>query len=327
MSVNVVSECAGFVRDPSTEKWLEDLRVSYSLEEISLSDIDIEASRNNNARVGVPLDQNVADDYGLAMLSGAAFPAVILRLEGLQYFVLGGNHRIGGAEAAGIGSVLAYVVESQDTMILDLITRMDNRREGVRQTDQELVIHCIYLIEKYNQTIRDVAARFGKKESWLQQHIHAHQMRQKLLGWGLKVENASNAMLQEIERVGANHNIQRAVAKAAIKFNLKGSALRNFCRDVRASTTEAEAMKAVKDFVAEETAKQSKPARATVTHTMSHSFYSKFRGLKNFLEQGRNKSGPIKSLANLQITDSDDIEVVRKEWRELRKTLDGIVLR
>ena len=65
-------------RRADVEKWLDERGVRWRFDpEVPLSDIDVETSLRNQARLGEPVHQETVDTYKEAMKNGDPFPALL----------------------------------------------------------------------------------------------------------------------------------------------------------------------------------------------------------------------------------------------------------
>src|ERR1043165_2339631 len=117
-------------RDLATEQWLDKRHVPYRSETIRLADIDLETSLKNQARLSQPLDKDRVEEMTLAMReTKALFPPIVVyqNVGTKKWVIITGNHRVHAAIDAGWSEFDAYVVTSQDKMVLDVLTRTINQ--------------------------------------------------------------------------------------------------------------------------------------------------------------------------------------------------------
>jgi len=100
-----------------TEKWLQTFEgLEYEpLTKIKRTDIDIRASRDNQARPEAVI-QEVAERYALAMKNGAVFPPVVAKREKGKLVLIDGNHREAASKIAqGTDATLMAFIVADDT--------------------------------------------------------------------------------------------------------------------------------------------------------------------------------------------------------------------
>src|SRR5712672_378946 len=101
--------------DPFAEQSMKDFGASWEIEKVDVSSIDENASKQNNARVSTaPIQDELVEDYALAMERGDVFPLIVLFKKGKGYIILGGNHRFQALRLLNESSIDAYIVKSDD---------------------------------------------------------------------------------------------------------------------------------------------------------------------------------------------------------------------
>lgn len=163
------------MRDLRVEKWLEQRSAPYTfVPGFQLVNIDRQRSRANQARLREPITQDLAETYGLQMLDGVDFTAIIVYMHAPdRYTIISGNHRDEGAAQAKIKTLDAYVVHVSDPAIIDVLTRTANEIEGVRACREDAVEQALHLKARHGYTLKDAAAMFGLPERVLRS---AHQV-------------------------------------------------------------------------------------------------------------------------------------------------------
>lgn len=133
--------------DSRTEAWLADHGVTYTLQSIQMVDIDIEASHRNQARIGAPVDPQVAGLYTNAMRNGDEFPPVVVfRGEDDKWVFIDGNHRHAAYQAVGAETIPAYVVEAPSSTQRTMLTYDANTKHGKPTTLQERVEQAAWMV-------------------------------------------------------------------------------------------------------------------------------------------------------------------------------------
>lgn len=150
-------------RDPATEQWLDERHVEWRYDPaIPVDTIDQAASLANQARLEA-LDPDTVDRYTADMQAGHVFPPVVAhqRTTRTRKLVLvGGNHRLAAARAAGLTTLPGYIITAEPETVL-VLTYEDNRRHGLPPSDAERVAQAIHLIDTGNYTQEAAAAIVG----------------------------------------------------------------------------------------------------------------------------------------------------------------------
>lgn len=163
------------MRDPGTEQYLEKGIYAWKYRErVEFRQIDLEASLQNPARILRRLDQDKAIEYGMAMVAGDEFPALLLlNLEnphdGFEYLVATGCHRIEGAQKLAEKYWFdAYVVTEADHYRRELLVRQANQRVGKGMDHHEILEHILFLHETYGKSLTQLAKEWHQSLSSVQ---------------------------------------------------------------------------------------------------------------------------------------------------------------
>ena len=111
-------------RDPDAETILRDVaNVDFTIEQITLDEIDWAASANNCARLDKPLNEEKIDEYSSGFARNDVFPMIVCeRSKNGKYTILGGNQRCAGLKRVDQhASVSAYIVNILVTAERELI--------------------------------------------------------------------------------------------------------------------------------------------------------------------------------------------------------------
>lgn len=151
-------------RHAATEKWLDDLGIAWTFKPgLYIGAIDRKASLANQARLE-PLDAEVVDRYAADYERGDHLPPVLAywpgRNQSLAVVLIGGNHRVAGAEKAGRSTVDTYLLDIDDDQALPL-AYADNRRHGLPPSDDERVLQAAHLIAGRSMSQAEAAGIVG----------------------------------------------------------------------------------------------------------------------------------------------------------------------
>ncbi len=120
------------------EDMLRRLDLQWEEKEISLDSIDWGASRNNGARLEMPILEELVSDYVLAMQNGDAFPKpVVHSYRGKLPVILSGNQRSEAAKRVDPESKIpVYMLTTDDKTKADLFLYLANIPLGARSSKE-----------------------------------------------------------------------------------------------------------------------------------------------------------------------------------------------
>lgn len=159
-----------WLREPKVEFGLKNqLNLPYTIvEDIPFENIDREYGKVHQARIDERVDKERVLQIALHINSGNPLPMPILQAVNpskkvhpskVTYFAWDGNHRCEGLDLSDVNPklVTAYVVETHDPRMQDILPRICNTWEGRREDQDQVIVHAIYLIEKYKMGVQEVA--------------------------------------------------------------------------------------------------------------------------------------------------------------------------
>ncbi len=300
---------------------------------IKISEIDIHGSRANNARLDTPFNSDLALEYALSMESGDKFPYPVLRRvdnKRYSYVVLSGNHRIGAAETLlpKDGTIDAYILDSKDEQVAELVCRSANRWMGDRQSKEEAIEHARVLIERYNYTATHMSKVFGLHEKTLLNALRAEGVRDVLEANLVDASGMNRAVLTTLAPIDNNHEILRRAAQACIRYGLTAERTRPMVQEVKQARDERESLNVIGRWEAK--FQEEKPRAAPgVVKTMKGDPRAKlmryFGNVVEFLNRGGPGKKPFQSLSQLRISSPDDRKALLAIYREVKTAMKRCV--
>jgi len=225
------------VRDPKKEYWLkhtmqlsEGTHWNY-LEEVPLSEFDIDTSLANQARLGAPLNQEAVLKYACDMLDGAAFPAIIAYRKNAKLVIIGGNTRLHAAIEAKRKTIDCYVVTITDPLTLHLLTVRDNTIEGRPQTKEENLEHAKSLVASGAFSVNEAAKMFGLGYQTLARSIRIQSVKTTLLLKGVELD-ASDEILAMLNKLASDEDIMVSVAWLIRSSKMDHATAKTFVNEV-----------------------------------------------------------------------------------------------
>lgn len=228
------------MRDQKAENWLKTEGVRFRYEaELRLELFDLKRSRDNQAR---PTDWKLPEDierYGLAMIDGDEFPAVIV-YEGPDGFVLiDGNQRWSAAKEIDRPAIDAFVVEETDRLVLLRLTLTANGiLNGVGLTAAEVLKQAV-TFKMLHPTVpmKDIGKWFRIKVERLELAVRQAQVTARLGQVGVNVVGLSSTVLRMLHALESDPVLQE-VARLAQEAGLSPSKVQELVSEVRRQRSE-----------------------------------------------------------------------------------------
>jgi predicted transcriptional regulator len=303
--------------DHQAESMMNQFGVDFTVKTVDTSDIDWKASKANGARLHSELDQNLVADYKSAMENGDEFPMIVLlkrrREPGL--LILGGNHRANSVVEVGDKTLKAYLIESDDTAVVEILPRVLNRMHGKRQDRETAMEHAIYAIEHFGYEQKQAAKLFGLTRQALSSEILSRTAKTELEKKGIDCRPIAKTTLKNIGRIN-NENVQMAAARIIAGQKLGVVAADEIIEEVRKNKTEATQMAVIADWEKRMYIKDPGPA-VKIPRNKRTVFLT-------WLSTGENLVQQAKFLEQFQITESGEQDKVKKRLLRISGTLKSI---
>lgn len=231
------------MRDPQVEQWLSAEKAQWEyIESLPLDDIDVEASKRNQARP-VALIPTLRDEYIEAMIDGAEFPAIIgYRPDPAAGVVLiGGNHRVDASIATERTSIDCYLVSGITEMDIRLLTWSANGLNGERGDQDTRLAQAMHFHRLYpRMTIKEVARRMRVSRSKLELRLRVEEVDLRLIEYNIDPSEIGGPNKTRLHQFQSD-----VVFKLAARFlqrsGIKGGLADEFWADLRRCKTEAQA--------------------------------------------------------------------------------------
>ncbi len=250
-------------RDVPAEGVLKNSRVRFEyLKSVEISTIDLASSRQNQARIGVTVHQDLVDEYTIAMKSGAKFPALVaFRNQYGIYILAGGNHRISAAINAGYKFADLYLVTSNNEATRRMITTTLNLKNGARTSREDAMEQAISWMKIYGRSLADTASHYGVPVSSLQFRLRNMQTQDRLMKASVDTKGLNKMSLAALASIQNDHVLQEAGAFQA-EFHVRDADFKRMVRDLRDARTEADQLAVVKSWRTREDLPQLRRGRA-----------------------------------------------------------------
>lgn len=238
--------------DKKIESFLKKHGVKSKYEaKFKVTDIDIEASRRNQVRTGMPVDEDQALVYAIAMDSGEDFPPIVLdgrRLPKGKATVIDGNHRL-----KAITDVLnhkvteAYVVtDATDLQMLRLMFKA-NQTNGLALTMQDRIRHAAMLVA-HGATQKDAAADIGIPTSRLNNYLKRQETENRLMALGVKrLDRLPDTTMTRLSAI-RDDDVLKELASTVIRHRIAMPELERFIPKLRQERLKESQLKMVQEL-------------------------------------------------------------------------------
>lgn len=226
--------------DPAAEGLFEKLGLTWEyLRDIDIALVDRQLSLQNQARLGVSLDMEVVDEYGLAMLDGAVFPALVaFPVANGTYLLAGGNHRLAAAREAKLKYVDLYLLRVSDEAMRRLVTTSLNTLVGVRPAREETIEQAIAWMQRYGRSARIAASHYGIPEASLNQEMRRRTAYKRIAMAGVPASALSKTAAERLAQI-QNDIVLREAAVLHTDAKLPETELKRLVSEVKEQRTEA----------------------------------------------------------------------------------------
>ncbi len=237
-------------KDETVEQKLKSLGCEFSFRQnIPYKKINIKKGLKNNARLfGSSINDETALRYGIAMEEGDDFPAPVLFVDGNRLGILGGNHRLHAfaifCEDLSAATIDAYVLETDDIALLELVTRTLNTVNGLPCSKDEQVQHAIALLEKWpSMSQLQIAKHLGLKQEEVSKARRILEIKNLLDDRNINTARIPKTVLLEIGKVKQNEAVMATLADLTIRHSIKGDEVREHVQALKRKRSESAQMR------------------------------------------------------------------------------------
>ena len=155
-----------------------------------LSDIEMNSSLDNNARLDEKISRDWVSQYAIDMEHGDRFPALILVRSGASKpaVVVDGNHRLVAAVEAELKTFGAYVIQGRPgTRAINDLTMIANTTHGRPNTTEDRLQHALHQIQING---------YGVERAARENHVSVGKLRPRYDLWraGIRAEEVNLPM-------------------------------------------------------------------------------------------------------------------------------------
>lgn len=320
--------------DLKTESDLRRMAVVYDVRSVPLSKIDFRQSQVNGARTGEAILPGKVEDYAQGFRNGDTFPRVVVHKTATGYVILGGNQRCEALRRLVADGALpkdveieAYVVDTTDKLLLEIIARSANVAHGEGMSKEERIQHAMYCVRRLGMTAADASKAFMVSPEIIRIRIKADEMRATLQRAGVEPNRITNDALVSISKLDFDESAQVKVGHLAAQHSPKSERIKQVVDTLakqRSSTARVAKLKEFERELAAE-AHDSRNGRRAASAAMSRvparprrdRFLAAAANLANFLESG-NAGEAFVNFDDLQISTQADTQRAHDLIKRLR---------
>lgn len=318
--------------DTDAVTMLADRGIKYRVLTIPLSHVDVEGSIKRNNRIERTFDDERAIDIGSQIeqygyckrIVGILMPPGVKGNPSRTHEmldILGGNHRTRGVALLGVKAVQAYVLDTDDTFLIEDIRNNLNNLTGEGNSARVRLANAYTEITKHHVDFRvravlePIAKRYSLKVERLQTYAASQAAREVIENHGFTTENLTDSHLRTLQSLSDSHTVMARAGALCNrgKFNVKMT--NDLVQSIR-NEKRGEAHRIAKIEAAEhqfdELQKSNKGSKTSSrpSRPVYNMLLDNLTRVKNFFERH-----PVESL---QITSAE-------QWREVEALVQPIV--
>ena len=313
------------MQDPRIERWLTTEAVSWEyLPVVAIADIDIEASKRNQARVNAPLVSDLVERYTLALIDGNEFPALIgYRADNGRYILLDGNQRCAAAVDAERNTVDMYVCSGLDDMQRTALCWSANGLNG----DPGSPLDHILLAKAFHQRYpglpkAEVARRFRIKPEKFERELRSDEVSARLHQFGFDPDAMSGTNKERLHAYLDDDVRFREAAKFIQEAGLKGNLASEFWSDIRRARTEKDCLVVIDTWRArpdiQDMLRRKRFNRPVIPKSRMQHLIERLNSIHRFLER-------YPDLVTLEVAGRDEVATLASTYKSLAPLINALV--
>lgn len=226
-----------WVNDDAAVSVLSDIGIEVVDREISVSEINKKASRENRARREC-LDSSRIEGIYHSMQKGVPIPKIVVRKTNTGLVIAGGNHRF--ASINGSQTIHAHVIECTDDEF-ELACGLLNTVVGAGLTREERIEKAVHAVTALKMTYHAAASQFGVSETSVRDAVRMSDFYRSFDQ--LSSRARSKVTLTHVKALGdlqKNINVSRAAVNAICNASLTAKDVSELAKVARLKPTESE---------------------------------------------------------------------------------------
>lgn len=239
-----------------TEDWLDERALKWEYATgIPVSDIILDAETLFNIRLTTEVNDDLVLQYGVALETGAKFPAVTLFKKNGQFGIIDGVHRIHAFQLAERETTDAYVVtlDPDDNKHVQMLRRTANVNNGDRPSLETNVRHAVWLVQGHGYTPTDAAKLMKVPNDKVEYELRIQQTLEDLSKSGVPIDDPAfpRTTLTVLYTLRGRPDMQRRLAELYRSARLGTETLRDLSMQIRGASSD-EAANRILDEAEEE---------------------------------------------------------------------------
>lgn len=325
-------------RDDKVEEILQSHDVDWEVIEIAFSEIDIDASRKNGARQGVPLNEKVVQTYRENIEAGHVFPMMVVTKIPTGYLLHAGNQRsevhrrrIMDGESPKDMPIKVYLVKTTSALVLHDLERRTNIGTGWGESREGVLSNALYLVSQDGMSLEDAAKLYGMSRSRLQT---AKRQREKRIEYGKRGIDTSRLSQSAVLAVGSANDVETEgkLAHLANSFAATANTIQPVATAVRKASSAAQRIRLIKEAETKwkNEARDKKggqtyaDGRKLVRRPRKAKALKLLGDLARWLESGNN-GGRFDNLDDMQVFEEETKKEVINLWGRVRAAMNRAV--
>lgn len=317
-----------WTRDQKTEDWFDANEVPWKwVQGILFSAINRKRSWKNQSRItGLEgqgqLITGLLDKYTEDMKEdGASFPGGVLYLDGKTYLTADGNHRYEAFDKAGWATngatIDAYVLQTDDEVLVDFVTRCLNTLNGLPPTLNERVEQAITMLDTHPKLSQKVVARkFGVSESAISRARRARKVMEVATKNGIRTDRVPSTVLSEIAVLNGDESVVVEAIQVATSTGATVDEVKDMVREAKRCKSESTRLESIRRSA--KRLERGKPAPIEKRNPLRSQFRRAFTSLSEMVAKHP-------TAGHLGFSSKTEVEELRRDWHKLRAMMDKAI--
>lgn len=235
----------------------------YYKEDFNLKLIDRDKSLKNQSRLVEPLDPYVVEQIACMLIDDPdhSLPAIMVYEDEYgDWIIIDGNHRYNAiityVDCDGrdwdtletFGSDV-YVIVTDDSHVIDTLTRTVNIYNGKPPTEEELFYHAVNEMTKYpSLSLEEVAKDFHVRPARLGSFVREMRIKEVLKSNGIKHDKLESSVVRRLHALHKDEDILCRVARFIIKYGLTAKLSKDLIQEVNAQSSGVDRLNKLKEW-------------------------------------------------------------------------------
>lgn len=241
--------------DLQLENNLRRMAVVFDVATIAFSSLDLKESQVNGARVNDALIPARVEDYKQGFVNGDTFPRIVVHKTPTGHVILGGNQRSEALRQLIVEGLLpktiaieAYLVETKDRLLLEIIARSANVAHGASSGKEERIAHAVHCVQSLGMSVDQAALIFVVAPSTIRSHITADEQRKTLAAAGIDAYKLPNRTIEPLGQIEYDAGAQVKLGSLIVLHEPPAERVRQVVMKVKKQKTPADRSRVIKEW-------------------------------------------------------------------------------